>query len=1106
MDFQAFHARFEQACVEVQAPKTRVAGERTITSLLSLPNTLPLCKYIIEHTSNDGTTYQAVSLLMTSATREYALHPRAEMHALLDWLLDLAVARFETQEPFARNRMLQAVAVIFKRGYLEEGVKEKEAFFGRLTSLIGGQRGERLVALSTFAALIGELSSDRATAMGLAYDHHLKSRMLFEEQELRSVFQVVVQLLQHLLRDGLKREERADIELLATCLAIADDILSWDFVNSGDNALQGSFKTERHGQNKQSGRFPASWRDLIIRPDVIDLFFELHYALQIERGLANRTRECLSSLAGVHGPILESIDGNGRVTEDDASQRAYIAHILRNFLKFIVHFVATTPFDSQTDFEPELVGITSMSTKIISTYRLRVIAAVPEFTHFLNELAKLTITCYKSNADAGEDWVVWTQEEGDQLLDIWARLIEQMEEYSEEQAALVTTGQQTQHFDFEGLSKFLAMAAFHIFETYVDTRLEAAQQEVDDVTDNDSIKDDFVYEDQLIAVGIIARLDTARCIAKLQNLIADRLSRIQKLFNEGGPEASELSGIYEELHWLALFSGHILATPGRGETPQVPRAVLALSCSTPSLQHSFGASAGGPAILDFVLSMIQKNFVIWHGQEDLLMQIVSLLSTFSKSLPVRDALLSSEKFQSLIGFFLENLGRLPASVHSPLIENIAVIATHSSAADVRSHYFNNLTGAIEKRLLSVIHNPQFHQNYQRAEIIDHIISTMEVYSGLVLAADEGNTREIFAAVSKYFDTFVRLLDLYRNHTEVEKYVLQIFANLIRCQSFEELTDADCQGLYEAVLALLKTYSKNSVGRKRIARAGDEDELFEDLSCILEILAQLMASQYEGMAWNEILEKRKNSGTTDVADIVFFGINTVIPLITDDMLKFPELSRDYISLVGNLVRYFPDKLFSLPPPLLASLVRALEFGQHAAMAEIARGALETVTTLALYAWDSTARTADESIEFLSPHLDHLMQKCFAMFLFDEFDSGLLEAGGEAIFALVLARTVSKPLLSIIVQNARLTSRSFKQSYGAMTHHLVNQQAQPALAQRLGSALSALHNVIMETVRDPDNADRLRAGRVEGIVSGPWIVPYRKQLEAVLMDVRGFLRVK
>ncbi|KAJ3151890.1 Exportin-4 [Geranomyces michiganensis] len=1155
MDLPAVHAQFEQACAIFSQPATRKEGERIITRFRSTANILPACKYIIEHTQKDDVRFHAVMALKEAVVREYALHPRADIHAYRDWLLEFVSKGVDQMQGFIASTICHAVAVIFKRGCLDESPQEKEGFFRGITAMVNGSTNERQVALSVFSALVDEFSSDRASAVGLPYNFHVKSRKTFEEGELPPVFLIVVQILQHLMSTATSMCSEKDVHMLTICMEVLSKCLSWEFVSADDNPLLGSLapNTPYRTRTRQLGSFPTSWRDLLIRADFIDMFFQLYHMIPDKTWrLAEKVRMCLVQLAGVHGAVFQSTDQEGRTVEDDNVQRSYIGRLLQNYLTTVERFMAADPFNSGNEFTDELVCVTSMATKVIQTYRLRIIAAVPEFLPFLNELGKLNIVCYTIKGDDEEFWETGAHEEGDELLDLWAQLIEQTEEYAEELAALQTTGHHQPEFDLPQLNQFLTVVSYHIFETYVNMRLEAAKHSIDDEDLGEEMTDDYMYEEQLVAVGIIARMDPEKCLGKLQQLINDRLAHVQAIFNGSNRQTNAMPYLSEHLHWLALFAGHILAHPSRGEMPEVPRAIMALSarspensdlavslattlmnvlevvsvepdspklemCSplltetllwfverwsesylfvpglSPGLDRAFGPQFGGPHVLDFVLRMIQKAFVTWHGEEDLLMQIVNILNTYSKREGIRNALLMSDKFETLIGYFLGNLDRLPAGVYSPLIESITTIASKCTDIAVKTHFFTRLTEALERRLLAVLQDPLFAQKFQGPEMIQHVIGTMELYSGFVLAADETNTRHIYAAVSKYFDSLVQLLDLYRNHTEVEKYVLQIFANLIRCQSFEELTEADCDKLYAAVMALLKTYAKNSAGRTRLLRASDDEEAVEDLSCIFDLLAQLMASQYEGMTWEETLAKRKSRsgaasgppGSPDVAEVVFYGVGVVAPLVTDQMLQFPELCKDYITLVGNMVRYFPDRLSVLPPTLLAGLIQALEFGMHNVMVEVARSAFEAMTTLALFAWDEGAHPVGVSQDFLCPHLDKLLTKTLSMFLFMEFDSGLLDSGGEALFALTLARP---------------------QTYTAMVHHLVQQQPAPVLAQRLEAVLLGVHGSIAQTLGTPGNSDRLRAARSEGLVTGAWLGPYRKRLEAALMEVRGFLRVK
>lgn len=48
------------------------------------------------------------------------------------------------------------------------------------------------------------------------------------------------------------------------------------------------------------------------------------------------------------------------------------------------------------------------------------------------------------------------------------------------------------------------------------------------------------------------------------------------------PLDPSLVTLYEDLHWLALIAGHILANPSPGEASLVPEALMHLSVTTPS--------------------------------------------------------------------------------------------------------------------------------------------------------------------------------------------------------------------------------------------------------------------------------------------------------------------------------------------------------------------------------------------------------------------------------------------------------------------------------------------------------------------------------------------
>ena len=92
--------------------------------------------------------------------------------------------------------------------------------------------------------------------------------------------------------------------------------------------------------------------------------------------------------------------------------------------------------------------------------------------------------------------------------------------------------------------------------------------------------------------------------------------------------------------------------------------------------------------------------------------------------------------------------------------------------------------------------------------------------------------------------------------------------------------------------------------------------------------------------------RPDPGFTPVSDVVFFGLNIIIPLITTGLLRvppayiflflsffsdigvlaqFPELCLQYFKLIVFMIEIYSEKLVGLPQSLFQSLMKSLEFG-------------------------------------------------------------------------------------------------------------------------------------------------------------------------------------
>ncbi len=46
-------------------------------------------------------------------------------------------------------------------------------------------------------------------------------------------------------------------------------------------------------------------------------------------------------------------------------------------------------------------------------------------------------------------------------------------------------------------------------------------------------------------------------------------------------------------------------------------------------------------------------------------------------------------------------------------------------------------------------------------------------------------------------------------------------------------------------------------------------------------------------------------------VVFLGLDTVIPLMTGELLQFPKLLRAFFSLIAYMLEVYPERVASLP---------------------------------------------------------------------------------------------------------------------------------------------------------------------------------------------------
>uniref|UniRef100_A0AAV2K0E8 Exportin-4 n=1 Tax=Knipowitschia caucasica TaxID=637954 RepID=A0AAV2K0E8_KNICA len=132
-------------------------------------------------------------------------------------------------QKYVREQILLAVAVIVKRGSLDKSISCKSVLHevGQLIS--SGNPAAQTLACSILTALLSEFSSSSKTSsIGLSMEFHGSCKRLFQEDALRQIFVMTMEVLQEFSRRNNLSAHMSSV--FQRYLALANQVLSWNFL------------------------------------------------------------------------------------------------------------------------------------------------------------------------------------------------------------------------------------------------------------------------------------------------------------------------------------------------------------------------------------------------------------------------------------------------------------------------------------------------------------------------------------------------------------------------------------------------------------------------------------------------------------------------------------------------------------------------------------------------------------------------------------------------------------------------------------------------------------------------------------------------------------
>jgi len=277
---------------------------------------------------------------------------------------------------------------------------------------------------------------------------------------------------------------------------------------------------------------------------------------------------------------------------------------------------------------------------------------------------------------------------------------------------------------------------------------------------------------------------------------------------------------------------------------------------------------------------------------------------------------------------------------------------------------------------------------------------ISLYDGIALAGDMIHSERIPEFISPSLAHLSGLMEFYAQDLSICEGLLRFFRDY--SSQFISILDAPkCILLFQASSNLLKSYSKNHCSSDRVITSSaadgstleEEEQKYSDVLCAIELLIQLGSKDFFYSGEQSIDSKQ-------VSEMIFVGLQQILPLMTRGLLQYPTLCSQFLQLVGFMLESYADDLKLLPFDLFDALLESLLYGMTYHDASIAKSSLQGISGIAKAHLNN--RVLDIHIASTPPNHEGLIDKCTRRLLTDVIFQNViwdrLEPAGMALLPL------------------------------------------------------------------------------------------------------------
>ncbi|EZA56944.1 Exportin-4 [Ooceraea biroi] len=511
----------------------------------------------------------------------------------------------------------------------------------------------------------------------------------------------------------------------------------------------------------------------------------------------------------------------------------------------------------------------------------------------------------------------------------------------------------------------------------------------------------------------------------------------------------------------------------------LPRERYYAEISTTILQIFGDDTPGASWTMDFLLDKVIYNINAFKSEPTIVQETIKLLISLVESETKASYLLKSEQFKYIIELAMKGQYNCPQVVKRGLMHAVVQIGvmlqdmstinksdtSDTSISNVKQTFWSQTLESLQHRCTQLISSDNFMSSYHQEEIKVQIIDILESFIGITEGVKGPVTELVFQHTYPILAALPKLLSLYHNYQEIVQLILELFCEYTKAILFY-LSEANSERVYEVCLETIQTYARCNSNRLTVDSTAEEDS-YHDILLLMQLLTNLLSKDIfnlnpdeQNQCHQSPFKAKSTIGTP--ADVFFYGLSIIMPLMTMDLLKFPSLCLQYFKMISFACDICPEKVCSLPTKLLQQLLASVELGLYSFGYKAAVLCCDAIQVLAKHIYTETAK-GQQCSDMMLPFLNSLIN----LILSGQMDLDLMSS-------------VSMPLYYLMC--------CYNEQYTELVKNIIHSQTDNQVATRLTDSFLLL------TASVEFNAERVQR------------MKFKDNFDKFVTLVRGFLMIK